>query len=172
MDNDSRILIGQVSGCFGVKGWLKIFSYSDPRENITTYKNWIIDGKLYESIESKKNGKLVVAKLEGVDDKETAETFIGKNIEIEEQQLANLNNEQFYWRDLVGLEVSNTEGIVFGKIKNMLETGAHDVVIVKGNKKGERERLIPFITAPSLDKTILKVDLKGQTVLVNWHEDD
>jgi len=164
MTKDSRILIGQVSGCFGVKGWLKVFSYSDPRENICTYKDWIIDGKLYESVHSKKNGKLVVAKLNGVDDKETAQTFIGKKIEIEPQQLANLNKGQYYWRDLVGLTVSNMQGVAFGKVKGMLETGANDVVITKG----DRERLIPFI----VDKTIIKVDIEQQTLLVDWHEDD
>lgn len=168
MNKDSRILIGQVSGCFGVKGWLKVFSYSDPRENIATYKSWIIDGKLFESIQSKKNGKLIVAKLEGVDDKETAQTFIGKKIEIEPQQLANLENGQFYWRDLVGLAVSNTDGIAFGKVKGMLETGANDVIIVKG----ERERLIPFIIGQSDDSTVIKVDIEQQTLLVDWHQDD
>ncbi len=168
MNKDSRILIGQVSGCFGVKGWLKVFSYSDPRENISTYENWIIDGTLYESIQSKKNGKLVVAKLEGVDDKETAQTFIGKKIEIEPQQLADLNKDQFYWRDLVGLNVSNTNGIAFGKVKSMLDTGANDVIIVKG----DRERLIPFITGQSDDNTVIKVDLEQRTLLVDWHEDD
>lgn len=168
MNKDSRILIGKVSGCFGVKGWLKVFSYSDPRENITTYKSWIIDGKVYKSIQSKKNGKLIVAKLEGVEDKETAETFIGKIIEIERQQLLSLDNNQFYWRDLVGLAVTNTDGIVFGSVKNMLETGAHDVVIVKGY---DRERLVPYIT-DGPDKTIIKIDLEEKTMLVDWHEDD
>lgn len=164
MKNDSRILIGQVSGCFGVKGWLKIFSYSDPRENITTYESWIIDGELYDSIQSKKNGKLIVAKLKGIDDIETAQTFIGKKIEIERQQLHDLNDEQYYWRDLVGLEVTNKEGVVFGTVKNMLDTGANDVMIIKGT----RERLIPFI----MGNTVINVDLKNSTLLVDWHEDD
>jgi len=164
MKNDSRILIGQVSGCFGVKGWLKIFSYSDPRENITTYESWIIDGELYESIQSKKNGKLIVAKLKGIDDIESAQTFIGKKIEIEINQLQDLNDEQYYWRDLVGLEVTNKEGIAFGKINSMLDTGANDVMIIKGT----RERLIPFI----IGSTVINVDLKNNTLLVDWHEDD
>jgi 16S rRNA processing protein RimM len=168
MNKNSRILIGQVSGCFGVKGWLKVFSYSDPRENITTYDKWIIDGKTYESIQSKKNGKLIVAKLSGIDDKETAQTFIGKNIEIESQQLADLNNQQFYWRDLVGLNVSNKQGIDFGSIKSMLETGANDVMIIKGSNKGDKERLVPFI----MEKTVIEVSLENGTVLVDWHEDD
>lgn len=172
MNNDSRILIGQVSGCFGVKGWLKVFSYSDPRENITTYESWIIGNKEYKSVQSKKNGKLIVAKLEGVDDKESAQAFIGLNIEIEKQQLSSLDDNQYYWRDLVGLEVSNTEGFVFGNIKSLLETGAHDVMIIKGKNKGDGERLIPYITNRPEGNTVIKVDLEKNTVLVDWHEDD
>jgi len=164
MNKDSRILIGKVSGCFGVKGWLKIFSYCDPRENISTYKTWIIGDKLYDSIESKKNGKLIVAKLNDVDDKDIAMTFLGQKIEIYESQLAQLNEQQYYWRDLLGLDVVNTAGIVFGKISTMLETGSNDVIIIKG----ERERLVPYI----LNKTVVNVDLENRTMVVNWHEDD
>lgn len=116
----------------------------------------------------KKNGKLIVAKLKGIDDKESAQTFIGKNIEIESQQLADLNDQQFYWRDLVGLNVSNKEGVDFGTLKNMLETGANDVMIVQGRNKGDRERLIPFI----IGNTVTEVSLENKTVLVDWHEDD
>lgn len=165
MKNNSQILIGQVSGCFGVKGWLKVFSYSDPRENITTYKDWIIDGKLYESVQSKKNGKLIVAKLKDIDDKEAAQSFIGKNIEIKQSQLKKLDGQQYYWRDLIGLDVINTQGIKFGKVKNMLETGANDVMIIQAS---DRERLIPFI----MDYTVIKVDIKNGSMLVDWHEDD
>jgi 16S rRNA processing protein RimM len=165
MKNNSQILIGQVSGCFGVKGWLKVFSYSDPRENITTYKDWIIDGKLYESVQSKKNGKLIVAKLKDIDDKEAAQSFIGKNIEIKQSQLKKLDGQQYYWRDLIGLDVINTQGIKFGKVKNMLETGANDVMIIQAS---DRERLIPFI----LGNTVIKVDIKNGSMLVDWHEDD
>lgn len=168
MNTDSRILIGQVSGCFGVKGWLKIFSYSNPRENITTYKSWIIGGRLYESIESKKNGKLIVAKLNGIDDKETAATFMGQDIEIEQAQLPQLESNHYYWRDLIGLQVSNTQGVDFGKIKSLLETGANDVIIIKG----DRERLIPYIADGSEHQTIIKVDLETQTMVVDWHEND
>ncbi|MBL4772656.1 MAG: 16S rRNA processing protein RimM [Alcanivoracaceae bacterium] len=168
MNKDSRILIGKVSGCFGVKGWLKIFSYSDPRENITTYKSWIVGNKHFDSVESKKNGKLIVAKLKGVEDKETAQTLIGQKVEIEKQQLSQLNLNQFYWHDLIGLEVTNTEGINFGKIKSMLDTGAHDVVIINGT----RERLIPYIIDEPDGTTIIKIDLEKKTMLVDWHEDD
>jgi 16S rRNA processing protein RimM len=164
MNPDSRILIGKVSGCFGVKGWLKIFSYSDPRENITTYKSWLVGDKLFDSVESKKNGKLIVAKLEGINDKETAQTFIGQKVEILQSQLRQLDTNQFYWKDLIGISVTNKQGVDLGIIKNMLETGSNDVIIIKG----ERERLMPYIA----DKTVIKVDLSNKTMLVDWHEDD
>ena len=167
MTQNSRILIGEISGCFGVKGWLKVFSFSHPRENITKYKSWIVDGKEYHDIESKKQGKLVVAKFVGVDDKETAQTYIGKKIEITEEQLLQLDSNQFYWRDLVGLEVSNTKDIPFGVVNSLLETGVHDVIVVK-DANNNKERLIPFI----MNHTILNIDLETKTMLVDWHEDD
>ncbi len=168
MNKDSRVLVGKVSGCFGVKGWLKIFSYCDPRENITTYKSWIVDGKVFDSVESKRNGKLIVAKLKGIDDKDTAMTLIGQSVEIRLDQLEQLRSDQFYWRDLVGLEVTNTKGIAFGKITNLLETGANDVIIIKG----ERERLVPYITDIDNGRTVIEVDIEKKTMVVEWHEDD
>ncbi|HFC31086.1 MAG TPA: ribosome maturation factor RimM [Oceanospirillales bacterium] len=164
MNKDSRILVGKVSGCFGVKGWLKIFSYCDPRENIASYESWLLGDKLYDSIEVKKQGKLIIAKLKGIDDKDTAMTFLGQKIEIYASQLQKLNNQQFYWRDLIGLKVSNTHGIEFGKIASMLETGSNDVIVIKG----KRERLVPFI----MNKTVVEVDLDAKTMVVDWHEDD
>ncbi len=168
MNKDSRVLVGKVSGCFGVKGWLKVFSYCDPRENITTYKSWIVGGKVFDSVESKRNGKLIVAKLEGINDKDTAMTLMGQPVEIREDQLEQLRPEQFYWRDLVGLEVTNTKGIAFGTITNLLETGANDVIIIKG----ERERLVPYITDADNGRTVIEVDLEKKTMVVDWHEDD
>ena len=164
MTDNSRILIGKVSGCFGVKGWLKIFSYCEPRENIASYDTWIVNDKVFESVESKRNGKLIVAKLEGIDDKDTALSLLGQKIEINKEQLHSLNNDQYYWHDLVGLEVTNKQGVNFGTIKSLLETGAHDVVIIKG----ERERIVPYI----MGQTILKVNLEENSMLVDWHEDD
>ncbi|HOP23116.1 MAG TPA: ribosome maturation factor RimM [Gammaproteobacteria bacterium] len=164
MTDNGRILIGKISGCFGIKGWVKVFSYSNPRENICTYKDWLIDGTLFKSVQSKKHGKNIVAKLKDVDSIEEAQMFIGQKIEITEQQLPKLKNDEYYWNDLIGLDVSNTNGISFGEIVNLMETGVNDVLIVKGN----RERLIPFL----IPETVLNVDLENKTMLVDWHEDD
>ena len=164
MTDNGRILIGKISGCFGIKGWVKVFSYSNTRENICTYKDWLIDGTLFKSVQSKKHGKNIVAKLKDVDSIEEAQMFIGQKIEITEQQLPKLKNDEYYWNDLIGLDVSNTNGISFGEIVNLMETGVNDVLIVKGN----RERLIPFL----IPETVLNVDLENKTMLVDWHEDD
>ncbi|VAW39757.1 16S rRNA processing protein RimM [hydrothermal vent metagenome] len=169
MQQNRRILIGKVSGCFGVKGWLKIFSYCNPRENITAYKSWIVANQHYDSIQAKKHGKLIVAKLAGIDDIETAQALINQDVEIDRQQLAKLADTQFYWHDLIGLQVSNTKGVNFGKITTLLETGANDVIVVKSDKV---ERLIPYIIEPSANKTIIKIDLAENIMLVDWHEDD
>lgn len=167
MNKDSQIIVGKVSGCFGVRGWLKIFSYCDPRENIITYKNWNVGDSLFSDVEAKKHGKLILAKLKGINDKDTAQTLIGSIISIEKDQLIELNTGEHYWHDLMGLEVSNKKGIQFGKITSLLETGVHDVIVVTG----DRERLIPYITDES-NKTIIDVDLTTKTMTVDWHEDD
>ena len=93
---------------------------------------------------------------------------MGQPVEIREDQLEQLRPEQFYWRDLVGLEVTNTKGIAFGTITNLLETGANDVIIIKG----ERERLVPYITDADTGRTVIEVDLEKKTMVVDWHEDD
>jgi len=165
---NKRILIGEVSGCFGVKGWLKIFSYAQPRENIANYKNWYVDGILYKSVQAKKNSKLIVAKIDGVEDKESAQAFIGKTIEVDKADLKALSANEYYWHDLVGLTVVNQDELVFGRIKSLLETGAHDVIIVAPLDKQGRERLIPYLYG----QTVVKVDLENKIMQVNWHEDD
>jgi len=95
-------------------------------------------------------------------------TLIGQTVEIRKDQLEKLRSDQFYWRDLVGLEVTNTKGIAFGKITNLLETGANDVIIISG----ERERLVPYITDVDNGRTVIEVNIEKKTMVVEWHEDD
>lgn len=164
MTASKRILIGKISGCFGVKGWLKIFSYCQPRDNITSYDRWIVNDKVYCAVESVKHGKLVLAKLDGIDDKDSALAMLGQKIEIDKQQLEDLEDEQYYWHDLIGLQVTNKAGVDFGTVHSLMETGADDVMIVDG----ERQRIIPFI----MHRFIIEVNLAQNSMLVDWHEDD
>ncbi len=166
-DND-LINVGEVSGVFGVKGWVKVFSFTQPRENILTYSPWILKkGKALKSVkllDGRRQGKLVVAALEGITDRDQAAALIGWKILIEKNQLPVTEQGEFYWVDLVGLNVVNLEGVDLGKVYTLLETGANDVLVVKD---GEKERLIPFIQP----QTIIKVDLENGLIVVDWDAD-
>lgn len=160
--NDDLITVGKVTGHFGVQGWLKVFSYTQPMENITAYRDWIVGEQLIKGIKAKKHGKTIVAYMQGVDNREKAAEFLGLEIKVSKAQLAELEDNEFYWHQLIGMQVIDTDREPLGKVVSMFETGANDVLVIEG----EKELLIPFI----LDKTVIAVDLPSQTITVDWQE--
>lgn len=160
--------VGQVSGVFGVKGWVKVYSYTDPRENILQYSPWFLrkNGLLWEVklLGGRRQGSLVVAELQGISDRDHAAELMGADVLISKQQLPKASDGEYYWADLIGLEVINQEGCKLGKVDNLLETGANDVLVVVD---GELERLIPFLQ----QSTILKIDLDDGVIVVDWDPD-
>lgn len=167
MTDRQHILVGKISGVFGLKGWVKIFSYTEPRENILSYSAWRLrkNGQI-KSLKVKdgqRQGKNVVAHLEAVDDRDVAESLIGWEIYIERDQLPTLAKDEYYWTDLVGLKVITKSGVKLGVIDHLFETGANDVLVVSG----DRERLIPFL----MEQTVLAVDLDGKCLTVDWDPD-
>jgi len=165
--SEKLISIGKINGIFGVKGWLKIFSYTEPRENILTYSPWVLkkgkESKDVKVIDGRRHGKTVVASLDGLDDRDEAVTLNGWDILIHPEQLPKPRQDEYYWADLVGLQVKTSDGLVLGVIDSMLETGANDVIIVRG----DRERLIPFIQG----QTVISIDLNTGVMIVNWDTD-
>lgn len=161
------VVIGRISGLYGVRGWLRIFSYTDPRENIITYSPWLvnIDGQWQpmKVVTGRTQGKSVVVNLAGYDDRDAAVTLLGKDIAVLREQLAAPAPGEYYWADLEGLRVVNTAGVEFGVVDHMFQTGANDVVVVKG----DRERLIPFVQG----EVILKIDLQQGVMEVDWDPD-
>jgi 16S rRNA processing protein RimM len=161
------VVIGRISGLYGVRGWLRIFSYTDPRENIIAYSPWLvnIDGQWQpmKVVTGRTQGKSVVANLAGYDDRDAAVTLLGKDIAVLREQLAAPAPGEYYWADLEGLRVVNTAGVEFGVVDHMFQTGANDVVVVKG----DRERLIPFVQG----EVILKIDLQQGVMEVDWDRD-
>lgn len=161
------IHMGEISGVFGVKGWVKVFSHTSPREKIVKYKTWLLssshaDGQ-YQAIKvlnGRKQGKGVVAQLEGVTDPDQAYKLIGAEIVIEKKQLPRLAKGEFYWSQLEGLSVVTTKGIDLGKVSWLFETGTNNVLVVKG----DRERYIPYI----IDEVIISVDLDNTQMVVDW----
>lgn len=161
------VVIGRISGLYGVRGWLRIFSYTDPRENIIAYSPWLvsIDGQWQpmKVVTGRTQGKSVVVNLAGYDDRDAAVTLLGKDIAVLREQLAAPAPGEYYWADLEGLRVVNTAGVEFGVVDHMFQTGANDVVVVKG----DRERLIPFVQG----EVILKIDLQQGVMEVDWDPD-
>jgi 16S rRNA processing protein RimM len=170
------IIIGKISGVFGVHGWVKIFSHTEPRNNILQYDPWLIDQKSkwhdISLVKGRTQGKTIVAQLKGIDDRDKAHALIGCDIAIEESQLKELGQDDFYWRDLQGLNVVDIHGNSLGTVSNMMATGANDVIVVKLNAekalaRKEKEMLIPYL----LDTVVKKVDLEQRMIEVDWDED-
>ena len=161
---DELVSVGKVSGIFGVKGWIKVFSYTEIRENILTYSPWTLrkgkESKVVKVIDGRRHGKTIVACLQGLDDRDNAASLNGWDILINSNQLPKAKKGEYYWTDLIGLHVISVDGVDFGTVKQMLETGANDVVVVSG----ERERLIPFLQ----EQTIIDIDLLAGEMTVDW----
>jgi 16S rRNA processing protein RimM len=167
LSGDDDINVGKISGVFGIKGWLKIFSYTEPRDNILSYKLWLLKKdnqvKTIKVINGRLQGKSVVAQLDGIDSREQAELLVGHQIDITRQQLPKPEQDEYYWTDLLGLDVENTDSVHLGKVDSLFETGANDVLIVIG----ERERAIPFV----IGQTVKSVDLESRKIVVDWDAD-
>jgi len=161
------INVGKISGVFGIKGWVKVFSFTANKENILKYSPWVLrkadETKTIKVINGNLQGKAVVAQLDGINDRDQAESLMGWDIFISPAQLPKTRQNEYYWSDLVGLTVENTDGVEFGVISSLLETGANDVVIVQG----ERERCIPFLQG----QTIINIDLTAGKMIVDWDAD-
>ncbi len=164
-DDNRRMTLGKISGVFSVKGWVKVHSFTDPREKIVEYGRWQIKHQgQWREVElegGKPQGKTIVAKLAGLDDRNEAMLYSGDEIAIFYNQLVRLPDDEYYWYQLEGLNVVNTDGVELGSVHHMLETGANDVLVVKA---GDRERLIPFTPG----HTVIEVNLPEKRILVDW----
>jgi len=156
------VQIGHISGVHGIKGWVRIYSLTEPREAIFEYQPWLLgeSQKEVRILQGKKQGKHLVALLEEVDDRDQAESLLRQPIAVYRDQFPELPDDEFYWTDLAGLAVRLEDGTELGTIDSMLATGANDVMVVKG----DRERLIPFVPG----QYVKKVSLEDRTVIVDW----
>jgi 16S rRNA processing protein RimM len=154
--------LGYISGVHGVRGWVKIHSLTDPREAIFDYQPWLLGEALEEVrvIQGKRQGNRLVALLENAEGRDQAEALVNREISVYRDQLPEPAENQFYWTDLVGLEVLLEDGTALGTIRKLFATGANDVLVVQG----DRERLIPFV----LGQYVRRVDFDEGVVIVDW----
>ncbi|HBV74985.1 MULTISPECIES: ribosome maturation factor RimM [Vibrio] len=168
---NEKIVVGKLGSSYGIRGWLKVFSYTDNGENIFDYAPWFIKqkGELVKvNVDSwKRHNNGYVCKLEGIDVREEAQLYANVEILIDPVSLPELSEEEFYWRELFGMQVFNTKGYHLGEVTDLMETGSNDVLVVKANLKdafGQKERLIPFLE----EQVIKKVDREAQRIEVDW----
>lgn len=158
---------------FGVKGWVKVYSNTDPIENITRYKPWkLCQNGVWRDVELKngrRQGKTVVAQLDDLVDCEGAQLLIGAEIAVPEGCLPKLRNNEYYWADLIGLAVKNTTGDALGVVDKLLETGSNDVLVVANPAAGSKTEplLVPWV----LDTYVMEVDLSAGVITVDWDND-
>ena len=144
------LVIGRISGVYGIRGWLKVHSYTEPMENLLQYGHWQLDrGSHWQPVEidqGKAHGKGLIVHLEGLDDRNAAEDLKGCNIGIPRSCLPQLEDGEYYWHQLEGLSVYN-EGNLLGRLDHMMDTGANDVMVVAPCEGSidQRERLVPWI---------------------------
>ncbi len=158
------VTLGKISGVFGVQGWIKVHSFTDPRDSIVTFDQWTLcreDSDEVVTVETgKPHGRTVIAKLEGIDDRDRALEVVGAEIAVERGALAPCEPGEYYWIDLANLEVVTEAGVTLGRLDYLFETGGHDVMVVVGDE----QRLIPFVK----DEIVREVDMENRVIVVDW----
>jgi 16S rRNA processing protein RimM len=165
------VIVGTVAGVFGVKGWIKVRSETEPVSNILQYSPWYLKSEKngewsrYEVEQGQRHNKGLIAHLEGCDDRDVAAGLVGHQIAVDRSQLPETEEGEYYWSDLIGLVVENRQGRKLGTIRDLLATGANDVLVIRD---GESEVLIPYVIGHYIDK----VDLEQGKMFVDWEWDN
>lgn len=169
-----RVLIGRIVGLYGVQGWLKIESWTEPRTRIFDYQPWLLTSAPpvdqhgpgaaaweVKDVKGRAQGKGLVCSLPEVADRERAAALIGTDIYVARELLPSPEKDEYYWVDLEGLAVTTMEGVALGRVSHLFATGANDVMVVRDEK---RERLVPFVQG----SYVRSVDLAAGTIVVDW----
>ena len=160
----TRIVLGRITGPFGVRGWVKVISFTEPREQMLDYPRWRADlpGQTTRELrpaEGRRHGKGLVVRLEGIDDRDAAIALSKPELWVERQELPALPAGEHYRADLIGLEVVNLAGDRLGRVDHFLDLPANPVMVVVG----ERERWLPLGRGQ-----LLRVDRERGRITVDW----
>ena len=166
-------VLGKVSTAFGIKGWVKVYSYTDPITNILDYERWLIkvggEWRPYQVEDGQTQGKGLTAKLKGVSDRDMALALSQLEIGVPTSELPEPAENEHYWFQLEGLKVVNTHGQWLGRVKELFESGGGNLVMVVAACEGSldrQERLLPYV-----DAIVLDVDLDKGEIQVEWDSD-
>ena len=160
-----RVVLGRIAGVFGVQGWVKVFSETEPRDGILRYSPWTVGeaSQPLRVLEGRAHGKGVVARIEGCNDRDQAALLVDREIAVTRDRLPPPSVDEFYWIDLEGLPVETLSGTQLGRVSHLFSTGSNDVLVVIG----DRERLLPFVW----NEVIRSVDFDRPLIQVDWDPD-
>ena len=165
-----RVVLGKIVSVHGVRGAVKVYSHTDPLDNVLDYAEWSLnrgsEQRTVSVLGGRVQGRVLVVNLKGIDDRNKAEELINFEISVAADTLPELDEGDFYWHQLEGLKVVNLQGQVLGAVAHLLETGSNDVMVVKpcAGSVDQRERLLPYLPG----QFVIKVDLETQVMQVDW----
>lgn len=167
-----RVTLGRVAGVFGVKGWIKLHSFTRPPENILKYRSWWLTAREpYEAklVAGQAQNRSLVAQItdaagQVIDDRDVAMSLLGAEIQVERAAMPSLARGEIYWADLLGLRVENLDGMALGTVTDVTSNGAQDVLVIAD---GKVERLIPFVRGP----IVHEVDVDAGRIICDWQPD-
>jgi 16S rRNA processing protein RimM len=162
------VLVGEIVGLFGTRGWFKVRTFTRPRQNLFSYRAWWIGhparSQLYSVSATQTHGTSYLAQLAGIENRDQASSLVNQPIHIARELLPPAGEDEYYWADLVGMQVVTLAGESLGTVRGLQEAGDHDVLIIRG----AREYLIPFVQK----HFVMQVDNGQNRITVDWHVDD
>lgn len=168
----THVVMGRIGAPYGIKGWVKLISFTDPADNLLEYSRfWIADGAALREIEidaSRPQGDALVGHIKGCDVREEVRSYTGLDLMVAKEDLPELD-EGWYWHELEGLRVVNLDGEDLGVVDHLMATGANDVIVVRGDGASidREERLLPYVEG----QVVKEVDLEARVMRVDWGRD-
>jgi len=170
---DDLVLVGYVSGAYGIHGWVRIKPYSSDGDALLAAKTWWLDKPDMHDVEmmqSKLHGGDVVASLMGVAGRDAAEALKGATVHVRRSHFPALDNDEFYWVDLIGLAVVNERGESLGVVSDLIDNGAHPILRVE-QPAAEGQKPAPEMLIPFVDQFVKTVDQAARLIMVDWEAD-
>lgn len=182
------LTVGKITAVFGVKGWLKVHSFTEPMENILAYENWLLEKNGHcQAVcidDARRHGNGIVIHIKDVDDRDIASSYCKSQIQVPVSAMPDLDDDDYYWHQLEGLKVyqlddQGQQGLLIGTVDYLMETGANDVLVIKAEAaealkdvSSDKEKAAAEVLVPYLHGDVVKsVDLENGLILVDWQLD-
>ena len=166
MSHDNHIIVGKILTTHGIKGWFTIASYTSNPKDIFSYNLKVLVNNKYKELIVKEHNlmpKKIIMKVDGIETIESCEEYIGSDLYTIRDELPKVENNEYYWHDLIGCNVFNEEDFLLGVADSLFNSGDNDILVVKNNNS-KKEILIPF-----LKSNIILVE--KNKIIVRWNDD-